>query len=47
MENQVKNVTVSIQATGGGVQVVDSPQQSLTFNQPGDQLAFFILKDGQ
>ena len=46
MENQVKNVTVSIQATGGGVQVVGSPQQSLTFNQPGDQLAFFTLKTG-
>ena len=46
MENQVKNVTVSIQATGGGVQVVGSPQQSLTFNQPGDQLTFFTLKTG-
>lgn len=46
MENQVKNVTVSIQATGGGVQIVGSPQQSLTFNQPGDQLTFFTLKTG-
>ena len=46
MEKQVKNVTVSIQASGGGVQIVGSPQQSLTFKQPGDQLAFFTLKTG-
>lgn len=44
MEKQVKNVTVSIQASGGGVQIVGSHQQSLTFTQPGDQLAFFTLK---
>ncbi len=46
MENQVKNVNVSIQTSGGGVQIVGSPQQSLTFSQPGDQLVFFKLKTG-
>lgn len=46
MENQVKNVSVSIQATGGGVQVVGSSKQSLTFSKPGDQLTFFTLKTG-
>ena len=39
MENQVKNVTVSLEASGAGV-------QSLTFDQPGDQLAYFTLKTG-
>ena len=46
MEKQVKNVTVSLQASGGGVQIEGSHQQSLTFNQPGDQLVFFTLKTG-
>lgn len=46
MENQVKNVTVSIQVSGGGVQIAGPSQQSLTFNQPGDQLTFFTLKTG-
>lgn len=46
MENQVKNVTVSIQTSGGGVQIVGSPQRSLTFSQPGDQLTYFTLKTG-
>lgn len=46
MENQVKNVTVSLQASGGGVQIVGANQQSLKFNQPGDQLVFFTLKTG-
>lgn len=46
MEKQVKNVTVSIQATDGGVQIVGSTQKLLTFNQPGDQLTFFTLKTG-
>lgn len=44
MENQVKNVTVSLQASGGGVQIVGANQQSLKFSQPGDQLVFFTLK---
>ena len=44
MENQVKNVTVSLQASGGGVQIVGANQQSLKFTQPGDQLVFFTLK---
>lgn len=46
MEKQVKNVTVSIQASGGGVQVAGPSQQSLTFSEPGDQLTFFTLKTG-
>ena len=46
MENQVKNVTVSLQASGGGVQIVGTNQQSLKFTQPGDQLVFFTLKTG-
>ena len=46
MENQVKNVTVSLQASGGGVQIVGVNQQSLKFSQPGDQLVFFTLKTG-
>ncbi len=47
MENQVKNVTVSLQTSGGGVQIEGSHrQQSLTFNRPGDQLVFFTLKTG-
>lgn len=46
MENQVKNVTVSLQASGGGVQIVGANQQSLNFTQPGDQLVFFTLKTG-
>ena len=46
MENQVKNVTVSLQASGGGVQIVGANQQSLKFSQPGDQLVFFTLKTG-
>ena len=46
LEKQVKNVTVSLQASGGGVQIEGSHQQSLTFNRPGDQLVFFTLKTG-
>ena len=46
MENQVKNVTVSLQVSGGGVQIVGTNQQSLKFTQPGDQLVFFTLKTG-
>ncbi len=46
MENQVKNVTVSLQASGGRVQIVGTNQQSLKFTQPGDQLVFFTLKTG-
>lgn len=46
MEKEVKNATISIQATGGGVQVVGNTQQSVTFSQPGDQLVFFKIKTG-
>ncbi len=41
MENGVKNVTVSLQASGGGVQIVGAKQQSLTFNQPGARSKHF------
>lgn len=46
MEDQVKNVTVSLEASGAGVQITGNRQQSLTFDQPGDQLAYFTLKTG-
>lgn len=46
MEKEVKNATISIQATGGGVQVVGNTRQSVTFSQPGDQLVFFKIKTG-
>lgn len=46
MEKEVKDVTVSIRATGAGVQVDGNAQQSVTFHQPGDQLIFFKLKTG-
>ena len=46
MENQVKNVTVSLEASSAGVQITGNRQQSLTFDQPGDQLAYFTLKTG-
>lgn len=46
MENQVKNVTVSLEASGAGVQITGNRQQSLTFDQPSDQLAYFTLKTG-
>lgn len=46
MEKQVKSATVSLQASGGGVQIVGGSQKSLTFAQPGDQLVFFTLKTG-
>lgn len=46
MEKGVKDVTVSIRATGAGVQVDGNAQQSVTFHQPGDQLVFFKLKTG-
>ena len=46
MEKEVKKVSVSIQATGGGVQIVGDKKQSLIFNQPGDQLVYFRIKTG-
>ena len=46
MENQVKDVTVSIQTSGGGVQIVGSNRQTLTFGKPRDQLTFFTLRTG-
>lgn len=46
MEKEVKNVTVSIQASGAGVQVAGDKQQSVAFAQPGDQLVYFKIKTG-
>lgn len=46
MEKGVKEAIVSIQASGGGVQVIGNSRQSVTFTQPGDQLVFFQLKTG-
>lgn len=46
MESTVKNVAVSMTASGAGVQIAGSPRQSLTFAQTGDQLVFFKLKTG-
>lgn len=46
MEKQVKDVTVTLDATGGGVQIAGANRQSLTFAQPGDQLTFFTIKTG-
>lgn len=46
MEKGVKDVTVSIQTSGGGVQVASSSQQTATFHQPGDRLVFFKIKTG-
>lgn len=46
MEKEVKNVAVSVESNGGGVQVVGPAQQSITFHQPGDQLVFFKIKTG-
>ncbi|WP_294630447.1 alpha-2-macroglobulin [uncultured Bacteroides sp.] len=46
MENQVKNVTVSLQVSGADIQIAGTDRQTLTFSQPGDQLTFFTLKTG-
>lgn len=46
MEKEVKSVKVAIRASGGGVQVTGTPQQSVTFKQPGDRLVFFRIKTG-
>ena len=46
MEKGVKNVTVSIQTSGGGIQTTGNSQQTATFHQPGDRLVFFKIKTG-
>ncbi|MDR0891230.1 MAG: alpha-2-macroglobulin, partial [Mediterranea sp.] len=46
MENGVKDVAVTITASGAGVQVEGASRQSLTFGKPGDQLTNFTLKTG-
>lgn len=45
MENQIKNVSVSI-ATSGKARLVGSNRQSATFTHTGDQLLFFKLRTG-
>lgn len=46
MEKEVKDATVAIQVSGGGVQVVGNAKQSVTFSQAGDKLIFFKIKTG-
>lgn len=46
MEDNVKNVTVSLTATGADVEVTGGSRQALTFTQTGDKLAYFKLKTG-
>lgn len=45
MENQIKNVTVSVTTTGKA-QLIGSNQQAITFAKTGDQLLFFRLRTG-
>lgn len=44
MEKEVKEVTVSIQADGGGIEVMGNKQQTISFAQPGDQLTLFRIR---
>lgn len=46
MEDNIKNVTVSLAAAGAGVQVTGGNRQSVTFAQTGDKLVYFKLKTG-
>lgn len=46
MENNVKNVTVSLAVSGAGVQVAEGNRQTVTFAQTGDKLVYFKLKTG-
>ena len=46
MENNVKEVTVSVASTSGKIQLAGSPQQTVRFAKTGDQLLFFRLKTG-
>ena len=45
MEKEVKDVKVTV-TVKGGLQVTDSPTQSVTFARPGDQMVYFRLKTG-
>ncbi len=47
MEQGVKNVNVTIRAEGAGIAIDGSSQQSIRFDQPGDQLATFRLHTGK
>jgi hypothetical protein len=46
MEKQVKNATIRIKEPSGKVTITGSPSQTLTFSEPGDQIAYFDLKVG-
>lgn len=46
MENEVKEVLVSLQVDGKGVNIVGTNRQSLTFASPGDRLVAFRLRTG-
>nr|WP_302829071.1 MG2 domain-containing protein [uncultured Bacteroides sp.] len=46
MEKEVKDATVAIQVSGGGIQVVGNAKQTVTFSRPGDKLIFFKIKTG-
>lgn len=46
MEQGVKNVTLTLRTEGAGISIIGPAQQSLRFDQPGDQLATFTLKTG-
>ncbi|MDR2841025.1 MAG: alpha-2-macroglobulin [Paludibacter sp.] len=43
MENDVKNVTVSVKAENGLTQVIDK-SKSITFSTPGDKIVYFKIK---
>ncbi len=45
MENDVKNVTVSIE-TSENLQLTDGNKKSVTFTEPGDQMLYFNLRAG-
>lgn len=44
MEKDVKTVSVTIQTEGAGTSISGAQQQTIRFDQPGDQLVFFQLK---
>lgn len=46
MEDNIKNVTVSLTASGAGVQVTGGNRQSVAFSRTGDKLVYFKLKTG-
>lgn len=47
METDVKEVSVSLQAEGKDITISGPKQQTVRFNQPGDQLVCFNLRTGK